>query len=323
MAKISNIKYSIIIPVYNAELSLSELYQGLIKALMPLNMPFEIILVDDGSQDRSWDMMIKLAEKDQRVTAMQLLKNAGQGSATIAGMDIACGEFIVTMDDDLQHPPEELPKLIKSLELDERIDVVMGVAEEYQQPFFRRLASRLINRLNNLFLKKDPKIKLSSFRVMRSQVAKALVSMNVYYPSLGPMIVSISSRIKNVKTHHQARSHGKTGYTTRALIKQSLGNIIGYSVLPLHLLALLGMVGVFGCAALTMYFLYCYFFIGISVPGWMTLLMVTMMFSSFNFLAFSLIGEYVLRINLSTTRPKQWVVRSIKKNSEIHTSIHP
>lgn len=306
--------YSIVIPVFNSQSTLMELYQRTVFVMESLDEPFEIIFVEDGGTDGSWQILQEIITQDKRMTAIQLLRNAGQGSATLAGLAEARGSFILTLDDDLQHPPEELPVLINALRNNDALDVVMGVPKIKRHPFFRRVASALINQLNNLFIKKDPALRMTSFRIMRRQVVTALMNMNIPYPSLGPMLLSVTHRISCVTVEHHTRKEGKSGYTLFNLLRQSLSNIVGYSVLPLHLLASLGIIGIVFCFLFTIYLLTRYFLGGIHVPGWMTILLMMTTLSSFNFLAFSLLGEYVLRIMLVSTSRAQWSVRQIARH---------
>lgn len=301
--------YSIVIPVFNSAKTLEELYQRIVFVMESLGDLFEIIFIEDCGPDNSWQILQKLAQKDSRVISIQLLNNVGQGSATLAGMKQAKGEFVITLDDDLQHPPEELPILIGALRGNEDLDVVLGAPKVKHHHFFRRLGSSIINQLNNFFIKKSPELRLTAFRVMRYQVVDALLKKNVPYPSLGPMLLSVTRRITNVIVAHHPRKEGKSGYTFWGLLRHSLSNIVGYSVMPLHLLAGIGFLGILFCTVLALYFLSRYFIIGVNVPGWMTLLFMMIIFSSFNFLAFSLIGEYVLRIMRVSTTPIQWTIR--------------
>ncbi|QDP72381.1 glycosyltransferase family 2 protein [Legionella israelensis] len=305
------IVYSIVIPVFNSESTLREIYQRIVKVMTFLGTTFEIIFVEDCGTDNSWVVLTQIAQRDKRVKAIQLLSNVGQGSATLAGISQSKGEYIITLDDDLQNPPEELPKLINSLIENKNMDVVMGVPKNVQHSFFRRWSSNMINRMNSFFLNKKPELRTTSFRIMRRQVADALLRINTPYPSLGPMLLSVTRRIDNIVVDHHQRKEGKSGYNLMSLTRQSLSNIVGYSVMPLHMLAVVGVAGILFCFLFSAYYLFRYFTIGIDVPGWMTLLLMLTMFSSFNFLAFSLLGEYVLRIMRVSTSPAQWAFRNI------------
>ena len=294
--------YSIIVPVYNSESTLHELHRRLVATLEALGEPFELVFCEDCGPDGSWNTLKLLAGSDHRVKAIQLMKNSGQGNATLAGMERACGRFIITLDDDLQHPPEELPAMIRALQEDADCDVIIGTPVEKKHHWMRRLGSASINRLNTWSLGKALHLRFTGFRVMRSNVAHALLRQNVPYPALGPMLISNTSRIRNLPVRHDARARGRSGYTFGKIFKQTLSNLIGYSILPLHVLAAVGALGILLSVAASCYFMFRYFTQGIGVPGWMTLLLTLLGLSGFNFFAFGILGEYILRISQTTER---------------------
>src|SRR3990167_2695223 len=311
--------YSIIIPVFNSSLMLQELYQRLITVMESLGEIFEVIFVEDCGSDNAWQLLQTIAQNDTRIIAIQMFRNTGQGTAILAGIAHSKGAFIITLDDDLQHPPEEIPVLINALRNNDSLDVVMGVSEVKCHNLFRRGCTILINHLNIIFIKKPPHVQLTAFRIMRKQIAMALLKKNVPYPSIGPMLLSVTNRLDNIRTEHHPRKKGKTGYTLFKLFRQGLSNIVGYSVMPLHILAVVGIGGIFFCTLFTIYLLSRYFIVGVHVPGWMTILLMMIMFFSFNFLAFSLLGEYILRIMIISTTPSQWGVRHIINREIVNT----
>lgn len=301
--------YSVVVPVYRSEPMLPELYERIVTVMESLGETFEMIFVEDCGPDRSWNVLRDLAGKDNRVLALQLMRNSGQGSATLAGFTRARGRLVITLDDDLQHPPEELPAMIRELRENDDLDVVIGAPAVKNHNAVRRIGSSFINRVNSVFLEKDPALFLTGFRVMRRSVARSLLEMRVPYPALGPMILSVTRRVRNVTVRNNPRTEGKSGYTASRIFKQTLSNLIGYSMLPLRLLALIGAAGIMISVLLAGYFLCRYFFIGIAVPGWMTLLLILLGISGFNFFAFAILGEYILRITQISTGTTQIVVR--------------
>lgn len=305
------VEYSVVIPVYNGARTLRELYARLTTILREREKPYEIIFVEDGGLDNAWPILQDLATKDTRVLAVQLMRNFGQGSATLCGMAHASGQIVVTIDDDLQNPPEEVPLLLELLELDPSIDVVMGVPLAKQHNLFRRLGSRFLNLLNNYFLNKDPNLQFSSFRAIRRPVLVALLSMRVPYPAIGPMLASITRRMKSIVVRHDARSVGRSGYTLGRILRQTISNFIGYSMLPLRMLAVLGAIGIVLSTFLGIYFLIRYMVGGINVPGWASLMLVLVGLSGFNFFAFAVLGEYLLRIFQLQSTTHQFLIRSI------------
>lgn len=304
------VTYSVVIPVYNSEKILPELHRRLTEVMTSIDKTYEIIFVDDCGPGNSWSAIKELASKDTHVVGIQLMRNSGQGSATMCGLSHSRGEFVVTMDDDLQHPPEELPMLIEHLSQDSELDVVMGVEREKRHSLVRRLGSLFINRINSYFLDKPLDLRFTSFRVMRRSVVQGLLNQRTQYPALGPMISSITRRIKNVRVQHDARHSGKSAYTFGRILKQTMSNFIGYSMLPLRLLAVLGLVGIGFSFLFATVLLIRYFTAGISVPGWTTTVLLIAILSGFNFLAFSIIGEFVLRIHHAANQLPQYVTRT-------------
>jgi len=303
--------YSVVVPVYNSERILVELHRRIVAVLKELGEPFEIVFVEDCGRDRSWWVLRDLASRDPRVTALQLMRNSGQGNATIAGLAQTRGAFVITLDDDLQHPPEEVPALVSMLRENEDLDVVIGSPREKQHHFVRRMGSSFINRINSWLRGKDPALRFTGFRAMRRELVDALLAMRVPYPALGPMIFSVTHRIANVTVRHDPRKEGRSGYTVRRIVKQTLSNFVGYSMLPLRVLAVMGAIGIVASFLTGMFFLARYFVVGISLPGWTTLILILLALSGFNFFAFAVLGEYMLRITEVSTRTSRYVVRDI------------
>jgi polyisoprenyl-phosphate glycosyltransferase len=308
--------FSVVVPVYNSERTLMELYKRLMNVMEALDEPFEFIFVEDCGIDCSWQLLQEIAAEDPRVTALQLMHNSGQGNATLAGIGISKGEYIITLDDDLQHPPEELPEMIQALRENDGVDVVIGAPRQKHHGLVRHLGSTFINRMNSWFLHKDPSLRFTSFRVMRRQIANFIIGLRTPYPALGPMLISITHRIINITVRHEPRREGKSAYQFRQIVKQTLSNFIGYSILPLHLLASIGLLGILVTFLLGSYFIIRYFTVGISVSGWTSLLLVLLALSGFNFFAFAVLGEYILRINQISSNISKCLVRNCVKREE-------
>ena len=292
----SKIDLSVVVPVYRSEKSLVELCERILTALHALNVAPELILVDDCSPDKSWSVITQLAEQHVPVRGIQLMANRGQGVATLCGLEQSTGDYIVTIDDDLQFAPEEISNLWQRLQSDDAIDVVIGVPQKRRHHFYRNVGSRMINSMNTLFLKKPPDLRFSGFRIMRRPVVAGLMCIRNPYPAIGPMILSVTPRIVNLSVSHFERKYGVSNYDFSRLIRQSLTNLIGYSVLPLHIMAIIGVLGVIGSIAMGSYYLWRYFFIGVAVPGWTSLMLVLIALFSFNFFAMALVGEYLKRL---------------------------
>lgn len=298
--------YSIVIPVYQSARMLPELHQRLTAVMQGLGKPYEIIFVEDCGRDNAWQLLQELAKKDDRVSAIQLMHNSGQSNATLCGLAHARGGAIITMDDDLQHPPEEIPALIRALGPD--VDVVMGTPKEKMHHWFRRLGSGIMHDINCYLLGKDRSLRFTSFRLMRRGVVDGLLILRTLSPALGPMINTVTHRIINTTVEHAPRKEGRSGYTFRRLFAQTMSNLIGYSMLPLRLLAVIGGVGIVLSIAFAIGLVLHYLQGGV-VPGWTSIALLLVMLSGFNFFAFAIIGEYVLRILQRVNATPQYFVR--------------
>lgn len=290
------VKYSIIIPVYNSADSLKELNERLTDVLASIAADYEIILVDDASDDGSWTVMEHLHASDPRIKIVQHMRNFGQHRAVLSGMNESSGEFIITMDDDLQHPPEEIMHLIEAIQSEEQADVVIGAYQVKQHSWIRNLGTKIIHRFTSSIFHIDRGLQLTSFRIIRRCVVTELVSIHTPRPRIGHMILAVTNRIKNIPVRHESRRQGKSGYTPRRLVSDALDNILSNSSLPLQVVSYLG----FGCSILSVilaiYYLYRYFFVGISITGWTTTIMLILFFSGVMLFSFGMVGEYLIRI---------------------------
>lgn len=233
--------YSVVVPVYNSENTLEELYARL-KDVFENTMQeeFELILVDDSSRDNSYVVMEKLHRKDNRVKIIQMAKNFGQHPALLCGFSFAKGDFIITMDDDLQHRPEEIPKMAAAIKEHDDVDVIIAKYENRKHNFIRRLGTRISVYATSKMLNKDPNLEITSFRLMRRFIVEAILNTNTHLPQIGNLLVQSSNRIINVPVHHDPRKVGKSNYTFRRLAKDLIYDITSNSAIPLLLVRDLG-----------------------------------------------------------------------------------
>ena len=192
--------YSVVVPVYNSEHTLEPLYSRL-KAVFEevLHEDFELILVDDGSKDHSFEIMEKLHNADPRVKIIQMARNFGQHPALLCGFHYVSGDFVITMDDDLQHPPEEIPKMIKVMNERDDVDVILARYENRKHNLVRRLGTWVSVSMTTKMLNKDPDLEITSFRLMRRFIADAIMDTTVHLPQIGNLLVMNSNRIINVE----------------------------------------------------------------------------------------------------------------------------
>lgn len=307
------IEYSVVIPVFRSAECLSELHERLTKVFQDISPNYEIILVDDASPDDSWRIMRQLRSQDHRVKIIQHMRNFGQHKALLCGLCHSKGDFIITMDDDLQHPPEEIPKLIAGMRDNDDIDVVIGTYELKQHSWFRNLGTNVINFITSYVFSKNRNLKLTSFRIMRKSVVNELVNIRTHSPRIGQILLLITNRIVNIPVAHHPRKQGRTGYTFSRLVSDALDNILSNSSLPLQIVCFMG----FGCSllsvALSIYYLYRYFLVGISIAGWTTTTLLLLFFFGVLFFSLGIVGEYLIRI----LREVQGSPRSIIRKKEL------
>ena len=314
--KNSGVTYSIVIPVYNSEKTLSLLHERLINVMEDIGETFEIVFVEDAGQDNSWQVLYDLAAKDTRVIAIQLMHNHGQARATMCGFGHSLGEFVITIDDDLQHPPEEIPILIKTLEKNPNVDVIIGIPHEKKHSLWRNLGSQFVNLINTYVFKKKYTLKFSGFRIIRRQIVEHIIKQNVPKPAVGSLLLSITARMMNAYVRHEPRAYGKSGYTLSKIFALTLSNFLAFSAFPLRFLAITGIFGVVGSVIVGILYLARYFMGGIGVPGFTTMVLLLIGIAGFIFFAFGLVGEYLLRILQSVHFTPQYIVRQ-KVNTRI------
>lgn len=310
--------YSVVVPVYNSEKSLEELYDRIKATFDKLeNKEFELILVDDSSKDKSFDIMTRLHKSDSRVKAIQLAKNCGQHPALLCGFSYAEGEYIITMDDDLQHPPEEIVKLIAYMEENENADVVIGKYESKKHGPIRNMGTFASNWVSSIVFGKPMDLQLTSFRLMKRFVVENLCSLHINIPRVGNMLLQVSNRIENVTVEHDERKYGKSGYSFLRLVKDLINNIITNSALPLVIVRYIGFISFCVSVLLGVFYLLRYLISGVSIQGWTTLVLLILSYSGITLLAIGIIGDYLMRIlNEAKKMPNYFVRKEMIEKDE-------
>lgn len=300
---------SVVIPVYRSESTLADLHRRLAKTFGEIGGSFEIILVDDASPDNSWHVMEELRRLDPRVKIIQHMRNFGQHHAVLCGMAHSSGQIVVTMDDDLQHPPEELSKLLSALEEDEGLDVVIAAYRVKQHSWYRQLGTWLLTALTRWIFGCDRSVPFNSFRAMRRLVVEQILADQSTVPRINIMLLGITTRVRAVSVRHEPRQDGKSTYSLRRLTNDALTNIFSNSSLPLQLISCAG----FGSAALSLFlgvfYLYRYSTGGIGVPGWTTVVLLILFTSGLLLFGFGVVGEYLIRILKEVRKPPRYIVR--------------
>lgn len=307
---------SVVVPVYNSEGSLTPLVERLDRVLSSLAPEWEIILVNDGSRDNSWQVIRDLAARFPRVRGIRMLRNFGQHNALLAGIRTARYAITVTMDDDLQHPPEEIPKLLANLA--GGTDVVYGTPTALPHGLWRNFFSKFVKRAFSYAMRIDHLIDISAFRVFRTELRRAFQSYGSPQVLLDVLLSWGTSDFASVNCEHLPRTIGKSNYTPMKLFNQSMLILTGYSTAPLRLASSVGFFFTLFGLGLLAYVLGRYLMTGTSVPGFPFLASAIAIFSGAQLFALGIIGEYLARIfNRSVERPA-YVVRELIGSEETH-----
>lgn len=293
---------SIVVPVYNSEASLGPLVERLERVLPSMARDFEVILVNDGSRDRSWDVAAQLARGHSHVRALNLVRNFGQHNALLAGIRTARFGTTVTMDDDLQHPPEEIPKLLAAL--DAGADVVYGTPGRLQHSLWRNFFSRFTKAAMARAMRIDSIVDINAFRAFRTELREAFRAYESPHLLLDVLLSWGTSRFAAVEVEHKPRTYGRSNYTPLKLFNQAMLMLTGFSTAPLRFASSLGFFfTIFGIGVLA-FVVVRYLVTGSSVPGFPFLASVIAIFSGAQLFALGIIGEYLARIfNRSLQRP--------------------
>jgi undecaprenyl-phosphate 4-deoxy-4-formamido-L-arabinose transferase len=297
---------SIVVPVYNSEQSLPFLVAALSEAFADYGAPIELILVNDGSRDQSWAVVQDLVARHAWITGIDLMRNYGQHNALLCGIRAARQPVIVTMDDDLQHPPAEIHKLLAKLE--EGYDVVYGTPQKEQHGLLRDLASQVTKLALQSAMGVQIARNVSAFRAFRQEVRRAFANYNSPYVSIDVLLTWGTTRFAAVAVEHAPRRYGKSNYTLRKLIAHTFNMVTGFSVMPLQLASLLGFTfTVFGIF-IFLFVIVRYFAEGGSVPGFPFLASIIAIFSGVQLFALGIIGEYLARMHFrSMDRPSSTI----------------
>ena len=219
---------SVVIPVYNSANSLEKLFESLQREISSLEDQYELIFVDDGSRDGSRKILQEIsANNRQTVTVIFLAENFGQQNAIMAGLRRAAGEYIVTMDDDLQHDPADIGLL--RLKAEEGYELVYGIPKSKQHHYFRGWGTLLTDLFFTVFLRKNKSIKISSFRIMRQNLKEKIVEDKGSFVYISAIALRHTSNIAVVETNHQRSARGHSSYTVLKLVRLYLNLFFNYS----------------------------------------------------------------------------------------------
>jgi polyisoprenyl-phosphate glycosyltransferase len=306
----SELNYSIVVPCHASGSWLEELVQ---RTALVMNeyQPFELILVNDKSPDsKTWAEIERLAEKNDFVRGIDLLYNVGQFRTTLCGLENARGQYVITMDDDLQHPPEELPKLIEAMKRYPEMDCIMGQYISKQHNAVRNAGSWLLRGIMNRLYNKPADIVTTSFRIMSASFARTLCLYRIASPQLGPLIISITKKVMNVPVEHHERKQGRSGYSLIRCVQETFQSVVNASILPLRWFSLIGFSTAVVAFLIGAYYLFRWAFGGVGVAGFTSLILALSFFSGMLLAGIGLLGEYIGRLIQEITGMPRYQVKT-------------
>lgn len=300
----NSIEISVVIPVYNSEDNLSELTVRIQQALT--DFPFEIIYVNDCSRDGSWALIEKLGEKYNFVKGLSLIKNSGQDNAIIAGFNFACGNYVVVMDDDLQHNPNDIITLYEKCK--EGYHVCFANFDTKKQAAWKNMGSWLNGKVAELLINKPKGVYLSPFEIIKREVVDEIIKYKGPFPYIQGLIFNITTNVTQVDIEHHKRYKGSSNYNLIKSVSVFLRLTTGYSVKPLRIATFIGIVSSLLGFLLIPYYIYKYFFDQYNVAGFTTIIVLMLLFGGLILLSLGLIGEYIGRLYIYANNKPQYVV---------------
>lgn len=299
-------EFSIVIPVYNEEGNIPELYRRLSTVFAEINKPYEIIFCNDGSNDSTPELLKELAQKDSTIKIVTFSRNFGQQAALTAGLEHATGDSIITMDADLQDPPELLPQFIEKAQ--EGFDVVYGISEKRDDPFFRKTLFHTYYFVMDKFCSYKFPRNVGIFALMNRRVATTLLQVserNRFVPALRSWV---GFKQTGITYHKHSRYAGKETQSISKLLRMGTDALFSFSYVPLRITTFLGLVVSFFAFLSILNVLYQKFFTGTAILGWSSPLVATLFIGGVELIMLGIIGEYLGRIYDEVKRRPHYVI---------------
>lgn len=302
---------SIVIPSFNEEGNIKKLYDRLILNLKKTKYNFEIIFVDDGSTDGTLNQIKKLSSKSKWIKYISFSKNFGHQKALKAGLDFANGEAVISLDADLQHPPELIPTMIENWE--NGFDIVFTIRKDTENTsLFKKITAqffyKIMNRLSELNISQGA----ADFRLLDRKVVNVIRDMQEDNLFIRGMIPWLGFNQIGIEYEPEQRTWGKSKYTVKKMFLFALQGITSFSVKPLHLTTYLGIIIFFLSCIYIFYALFIYFVKNISIPGWTSMLISVLFLGSLNLVMLGVLGEYIGKIMIESKRRPQYIIKDKK-----------
>jgi glycosyltransferase involved in cell wall biosynthesis len=307
------LQVSVIIPAFNSEKFLAMTINQVLDIMHDQQQLFEVVIVDDGSGDKTWEVIKQLATVNEQIVGVRLLKNYGQHSALMCGLRHTRGNFVVTMDDDLQNPPSEISRML-AFAKDNNHDLVIGRFVEPQKGRFRIVGSRFVDRIVNKVFGKDPELSLSTFRVVRRDVVDRVCKSNNPTPYITGELLYAAGSVANLDVRHDKRIQGKSTYNPLKILELVRRITFSYSIELLRASVRVGMVVSLGSFLLSAALTIRGVLINGVVPGWTSMVTATSFFAAIIILLLSMIGEYLAIVLMQTSGTPAYREAGVVKN---------
>lgn len=299
------IDITVVVPVYNSVETLRPLYERTANTLNKLGKSFEVLFVEDGGTDESWSELVRLKKQySETVSLVRLARNYGQNSATVCGIKLAKGAAVITIDDDLQTPPEEIVELI-TFQAKSDSDIVFGVTSEQSNPFFKRLGSEMLKRI---FTWADGAEIGSSFRYIAPNLKQQLAGQTHDQLFLNQVIHWYTERIDKVAVKHESRQEGRSGYSFFNLIGMALKLIFFYTDFPLRMMSISGLLIALVCFGIGIYYIYQKLVFG-AEAGFASIITAIFFATGLIMICLSVLGAYISRIYADRVRKPVYAIR--------------
>tara|TARA_R110002111_G_scaffold259645_1_gene329867 strand:- start:3599 stop:4516 length:918 start_codon:yes stop_codon:yes gene_type:complete len=303
------IDISIVIPVFNSEDILKELSKQIDEAL--INISYELILINDCSKDNSWNVISTLQKTNKHIVGINLRKNSGQDNAIMAGLNYSLGNYVVIMDDDLQHSPIDIIPLVNQCK--KGFDVCYANFNKKKQKWWKNIGSWINGKIAEILINKPSHIYLSPFQVINKEIVKEVIKYQGPYPYVQGLILRTTNNLTQINIKHHKRLSGKGNFNFIKSMIVFVKLMTSFSVIPLRIATVIGFITALLGFAMIPYYLAMYFFNDEIIEGWTSLMIIILMLGGILLVSVGMLGEYIGRMFLDTNRKPQFVIKSILK----------